>query len=454
MKKNKSFKSIVAFCAITTCLINVNAYANTQIFADGHKLNDILTKNDTTYVKLRELAHYIGYAVEYDENNGTVNFYKKEGERPVIRRESSLYPVQVEEVDIGESREVIKIYELSQSDNPKEISREPFEKNGYRYELYDITKSDTNGTDKKEHIENVTINTNSQDINVILNELEETIEYVSEEGYEGTLRLDIGSIQSAVKGYNNSSYTKSESREYPNLSSADTSLVPKTISVGGQTLKLSKVDWKTSNTQTVNFEQLADTYTAVAVYTGTATRSSIAGYETTAVYKGDISKKIQGKVVYTAYFSGEKIEEEEVKELSSKELKQQLKEQKKKEKETDEESSLNPIIPIGIVSGLLSMGGISYLLFFRRNVTVFSRFDGDFKKIGKTKVENKNPVIDLTPFTAKATTPSFILIVERFSAKRLSSKTVTINYGDSSFQHIVTIDETTKNKGYQIEVDF
>lgn len=453
MRINKKAKYAVAYCAIATCLLNAStAYGSTQIFVDGYKLTDTVTKNDMTYVKLRELANYIGYSVEYDESNNTVNFYKKDGAKPVIKRDSSLYPIQVNEIDNEETRQIIKIYELSENDNPKEIPKESFEKNKYKYELVDITKSVTNGTDKKEHTETVKVGTNSQDINVILNELSETMEYTSEDGYEGILKLDISSIQSDIKGYDNQRYTMNETRTYPNLSSADTSLVPKTINVGGQILKLSKVDWQATNTETVNFEQLADKYTAVVVYTGTANRSSVAGYETTAVYKGEISKKVQGKVIYTAYFEGSEIED--TKELSAKELKQQLKEQKIRDKLNKEGGSINPIIPIGIVLGLSSIGGLLYLLLFRKNTTVFSMVDGKFQKIGKTKVEKKNLVMDLTPFTSKVTTPSFILVVDRFTAKGLVNKTVTINYGDSSFQHIVTLDEAHKNKNYQIEVDF
>ncbi|MCL2816588.1 MAG: hypothetical protein FWD23_18475, partial [Oscillospiraceae bacterium] len=96
-----------------------------------------------------------------------------------------------------------------------------------------------------------------------------------------------------------------ETREYPYLSSNDTSLVPKTISDKyGRTLTLSNIQWRTQNTVTVDYSQLPDEYTAVASYTGTAYRTVVTGYITTAEYSGTVSKSKTGKTIYTAYFTG------------------------------------------------------------------------------------------------------------------------------------------------------
>jgi len=58
------------------------------------------------------------------------------------------------------------------------------------------------------------------------------------------------------------------------------------------------------NTVTVDYVQIPDTYTAVATYTGTGSRTVTVGYITTAQYTGTISKILPGRTVYTAYFIG------------------------------------------------------------------------------------------------------------------------------------------------------
>lgn len=450
----------IRFLGVALIIINLFSCpvyaADNQVYVDGYKLNHTFNKDGATYVQLRELTHYTGYNIEYDETNKTVSYYKTGKEKPVIKREYSLFPTDVQELEFNGKKEIVKIYELSGKENPSEISKESFEKNGYTYTLYDITKSGSEGIDTREHSETVTLNTASQNTNAILKELPETKEYESEDGYKGVLKLDIGSIQSGVKGYKNSNYNISETREYPNLSSADTSLVPKSISVSGKTLKLVNISWKATNTQSVDYEQLSDTYTALAVYTGTGTKTSVTGYTTTAAYSGEVSKVIEGKTIYTAYFTGTpKNDVTEQKELTQEELEQKLKEIKDKNG-----LAFNPLwvlIPLSILSALAA---VLYLFMFKGNVKVFSRFEKDFKSIGRTRVKKQSPIIDLTPFTSKVTNPNFIIVLNRFTAKNLDGKTLTINYGDSSFQHIVAFsdyDNTSnddKKKGYQIQIDF
>jgi hypothetical protein len=103
---------------------------------------------------------------------------------------------------------------------------------------------------------------------------------------------------------------------------------------------------------------------------------------------------------------------------------------------------------LALALALFAAGAYFFLL--RRNVKVFNLKGGKYELIGKAKVSKKNPVVDLTPFTTKAETGSFILVLDRLAAKALSGRTLTVNYGEKSLQHIVE----DGGGEYQFEVDF
>jgi len=119
---------------------------------------------------------------------------------------SPLYPVDVSELYSESGRQIIKTYELTADENPEDISRDGFERDGWRYELTDITKKETTSAAAREHTETRSIDTSSRDIDVILDQLAPTLEYQSGDGYIGILALDISTITvemtgNAVAGY-------------------------------------------------------------------------------------------------------------------------------------------------------------------------------------------------------------------------------------------------------------
>ena len=219
----------------------------------------------------------------------------------------ALYPAGVEEIHEGGGRRIVKTYELDAGENPANIPREPFERSGWRYELTDITKAETAAADAREHTETVTLNTGTKDIQAILGLLAPTLDFTSEDGYSGTLTLNVSAVKVEQAGTKNTSFNVSATSEYPRLSSNDTSLLPKTIADGGRTLTLASVDWRAGNTVTADYEQLPEYYTAVATYTGTGSKTVVTGYVTTAEYTGTLTKLNRGKTVYTAHFLGSEI---------------------------------------------------------------------------------------------------------------------------------------------------
>lgn len=221
------------------------------------------------------------------------------------------YPIAVEEYTAGDFDElrVNKTYQLSLSDDPSLIPTEDFVRNGRRYYLLDMTRKDEVGVDIQTYTKAVTQPSNTNKLETILQKLDGKLEVTTEDGYVGILRLDHTSVQVAANGYATKTSTLSASRSYPNLSDADLSLLPKTITDNGKTLTLGDVKWSES-TQTDGEGNPVTRYTAVASYTGTATSKYATGYTVSANYTGEVSKPNCAVVTYTAIFGSEKIPEE------------------------------------------------------------------------------------------------------------------------------------------------
>jgi hypothetical protein len=227
-----------------------------------------------------------------------------EGPEPAFIK---VYPSDVTELREGGGWQIVKTYEFNAGENPEDIPRGSFERNGWRFSLTDIIRKETAHAETREHTETVTLNTDTKELEKILPQLAPTLEYAAEDGFVGILSLDVSSITMETAGTKTSSYTMSITREYPRLSSNDTSLVPKTVEDKGKTYTLAGVDWKSGNTVTVDYSELPEYFTAIATYTATGTSTRATGYITTAEYAGALAKLAQGKTQYTAYFIGEEI---------------------------------------------------------------------------------------------------------------------------------------------------
>ena len=214
------------------------------------------------------------------------------------------YPTHVWESRKNNRREIIRVYELRENECSTQIRRSSFEREGFRFDLAEIVRREIPSHSIRDHTEVVTINTQANDLNTILSLLPTTIDFISEEGYVGVLILDISSVKVESQGTRSSSHAVTRTREFPHLTSTDTSLIPRTITENGITYYLANVEWQTQNTQTIDFTEIATTFTAVATFSGTATRTATIGYTTTAAYHGKITRVSTGRTEFTAQFIG------------------------------------------------------------------------------------------------------------------------------------------------------
>ena len=215
----------------------------------------------------------------------------------------SVYPAEVRVSEENGIYRLEKIYYLTSADDPSAIPTADFDREGRSYTLLDLLKTDLTETDTKEHIEVLTLNTDTKDMAEILKLLASELEVSTEDGYSGVLALDHTSIKVEAAGYKSRSYDVSATRTYPNLSDADTVLIPKSVEENGRTLTLTDIRWESAAEDQMDGYALALRYTAVATYTGTATSKYATGYVVTADYGGEVTRSTCDTVVYTAVFS-------------------------------------------------------------------------------------------------------------------------------------------------------
>lgn len=221
---------------------------------------------------------------------------------PALAKET-FYPVSVDEYTAGDFDElrINKVYHLSLSDDPSGIPTDDFVRNGRHYYLLDLIRKDEVGVDTQPYTKTVTLPSATNNMESVLQSLEAEKEVETEEGYSGILKLDHTSVHVTVDGYKSSTKNHSTTRTFPNLSDADLSLLPKTVTEGGRTLSLATVQWSSSYGD--DGEGGASVrYSATASYTGTSTTRYATGYTITANYTGEVAKTGCEIVTYTAIF--------------------------------------------------------------------------------------------------------------------------------------------------------
>ncbi len=218
------------------------------------------------------------------------------------RSAACYYPIEVESYTAGDFDQprIRKVYQLSLSDDPAGIPTEDFVEYGMTFHLMEMTRKTEVGVDTQPLTKTVTTDSKTGDLGEILKQLDAEIEAETEDGYAGVLKLDYNSVQVDIKGYGTSTRNLSASRTYPNLSDADLSLVPKTVTEGGKTLNLADVKW--SSTTDMEGEDVVTRYTATASYTGSVSSRYVTGYTVTADYTGEVAKTSCEVVIYTAIF--------------------------------------------------------------------------------------------------------------------------------------------------------
>ncbi len=205
--------------------------------------------------------------------------------------------------NLNGSQQLIKTYVLPPGTDPQKLIEEPFEQEGYLYTFAEIVKEDNLVADSSYHQETVTVETGSNDLSKILEQLESSVEY-DEGGYKGTLALNHTSIHTEASGYETRSSTVTATKTIGPVDRNDMSYVPATTVKNGITLNLSGVDWQVTGTDLVGDALAPASYQAVATYSGKSYYKAATGYVTTADYVGEVSRDGVESVTYKVMYLG------------------------------------------------------------------------------------------------------------------------------------------------------
>ena len=205
--------------------------------------------------------------------------------------------------NLNGSQQVIKTFTIPADQDPQSLIEQPFELEGYLYTFTDIVKTENTVEESKPHTEVITVETDKNDLALILQQLKPTVEF-DDGTFKGTLALDHTSLNTEASGYAAKSYTVSEVKTIGRLDRNDMSYVPSTTVKNGRTLNLANVEWQVTGTDLVGEALMPSQYQAVATYSAKASYQAATGYVTTAEYVGDVTHEGVESVTYVLTYIG------------------------------------------------------------------------------------------------------------------------------------------------------
>lgn len=293
----------------------------------------------------------------------------------------------------GQQR-IIKTWEAAPEYDPEQLVEPEFQKNGYIYKKnYLLMVSENQQRQSKLASETVTVSHANKDGAVA--QLAPLLDY-DQEGYKGQLTLDVASIYTEPASKSSYTYAVTDTREYTGMERNDTYNIPKTVTKSGATLQLADVDWT---------EMGEGRYRALATYSGSATGVNVSGYTSTATYLGEVQQNTLDSITYAVVYEGTPIPLPPPDYL--------------------------PYVLTG-VGVVLICGGFVFFWQKRRNAKIYALIDGQYRVVQRIKVSYIDPIIDLTAPSLGGISRDYLVVIDRFAAKRLNNQFIRVICADGT----------------------
>lgn len=236
---------------------------------------------------------------------------------------------------------------------------------GNKYIFEDYTSTGGNVENTIDINTTKTIVSKTKNKEKIIEQLGTAMEY-EKDGYIGEYKLNVDTLKIKTNYNGYKEVLIEENVEYKDLAKNDLNYIPKEITKDDKKLSLLKTEWKVQDTIMIGDKEVPNRYIAKCNY---ATKQRVDfpyTYTVTAEYSGTATKVEENPIVYKVEYKKEEVKAPEV--------------NNKKE---------NNIMPI--VAG--STGIILIVVFFiTGNVKVYNYKDGEWKKVGKTRMLRNNKI--------------------------------------------------------------
>ena len=278
--------------------------------------------------------------------------------------------------------------------DPEQLTESDIEKGGYRYQKsYLMLVSENTDVDTKLASQTVTVVHSEKD--GASARLQPLMEY-NQDGYKGQLALQADSIYTEATQKNSYAYTVTDTKEFSGLERNDPYGIPKTTVKNGVTLELADIDWTSMG---------EGNYYATASYQGTAYGANVTEYTSTATYLGEVTKETIGSVTYAVVYEGSMIP------LPA------------------------PVYwPYFLAGGLLIAAAIAGAVLWhnRRNAKIYALIDGEYRVVQRIRINYIDPIIDLTAPSLGPVSREYLILIDRFAAKRLNNQFLRVLCADGT----------------------
>ncbi len=341
-------------------------------------------------------------------------------------------PVSLVVENLNGQQRIVKTYELPPGTDPEALKEPSFNYDGFTYTWAYTTKEEHTFLETKDVTEKVTVETDTKNLNQILDQLSSTIPYDDGE-FTGELALDHGTLSTEAAGYATKSGKVTATKTIGPLDRNDMSYVPATTVKNGRTLNLVNVEWQIIGTDLVGDTLSPASYQAIATYSASTSSQVATGYVTTAEYKGSVTASGVDSITYTVVYVGTEIEPpvESTEPVRGGTI--------------FNGSAGNAggvlLILLGVLLAAALIGGAVYLFLHRKNVYVYIPGDRprDYKLVAKFRVEPQQPEVDITGLDPYPES-SVAVEIKRPLAKKLIGQTFTVRHRSGVYSYPVLQD--------------
>lgn len=219
--------------------------------------------------------------------------------------------------------------------------------------------------------------------------------------YKGELTISDVKVETISNGYYETIDEKVLS--FNNYSDNDLNNIEKEITLNNTKYYLINVNWEAETTETIDGENVPQTYKGNRVYQTVKKVANPNTYKITVTYSGTI-EKINTIYDYTVKYEN-KVEEKQ------------------------EQPEENNIISVIIISGI-GLAIILISLCNLKNTYIYSKTNKGFKLIKKERLSNKNVAIDITECKNKGIDNIYAIKINKIAFNKLKGRTVSITLGN------------------------